>query len=339
MKTAIFAYSRQGCRTALKAAKLFDADSVTLYAPQRFADKCFLSLENPSTEFYRRIFNDVQVMIFVGSCGIAVRSIAPHLRTKLTDPAVICVDELGHFAISLLSGHIGGANRIAARLAKILGAQAVITTATDINNRFSVDSWAARQGFAIDNIKICKQISSQILETDVGFDSCLSVNGSLPKGLLPQKNGKIGILLSWYKETPFETTLRIIPPRLHLGIGCRKGVSCKNISQAAEQVLKANNIDFRAIKSVHSIDLKAEEEGLKQFCRQNNLSFECYSADQLMQLKGHFSSSEFVKGITGADNVCERAALMQADKLIVKKTAVDGVTVAVAADMTEVYFE
>ncbi|MBQ6908280.1 MAG: cobalamin biosynthesis protein, partial [Clostridia bacterium] len=278
-------------------------------------------------------------MIFVSSCGIVVRKIAPYINDKSTDPAVICVDDSGKYVIPVLSGHIGGANDLARKIADKLCAAAVITTATDINNRFAVDSWAAKQGFVIDDMTLAKDVSAEILERDVPVVCDFCTLSDYPKGLKAGKNGRIGIYIGWNKKTPFEKTLRIIPPVLHLGIGCRRGTKAESIRSAVNEILNAYDIDKRAIKYVASINLKSKEDGLLEYCRENGWEIYFYTADELQSLQGDFTASSFVREITGIDNVCERAAMMGAKSLIVKKTAVNGVTAAVAAENTEVRFE
>ena len=148
----------------------------------------------------------------------------------------------------------------------------------------------------------------------------------------------MGISISVYRDEPFERTLRLIPKALHLGIGCRKGTPMETIREAVDEVLKAHNIDRRAIKCAASIDLKAEESGLLAFCQEWKLPVTFYSAEELKAIPGDFIPSAFVQSITGVDNVCERAALIGAEKLIVKKTARNGVTVALAEEHWEVHF-
>jgi len=126
---------------------------------------------------------------------------------------------------------------------------------------------------------------------------------------------------------------------LHLGIGCRKGTPTEAIREAVERVLQEYNIDRRAIKCVASIDLKREEPGLLEFCAEQKLPVQFYAAGELKAVPGDFTPSEFVQSITGVDNVCERSALVGAKELIVRKTAMNGVTVALAAEHMEVRFE
>lgn len=338
MKTAIFAYSRQGCLTAERVtANLPDGEN-RKFAPDRFAETGFSSITKPAEPFYGEQFLWADALIFIGALGIAVREIAPHIRSKTTDPAVLCIDELGKFVIPLLSGHIGGANKLAQELADRLNAQAVITTATDINGRFSVDSWAVQHDFLLSDISLTKEVSAAILEHDIPLCSSLPIVTDLPNGLILSDTGEIGIYIGWKKLNPFQKTLRIIPKVLHLGIGCRRGIDCESIQKAISEVFARENIDKRAVKCISSIDLKSDEEGLLEYSRAENLPIRFYSAEELQTVPGSFSGSDFVKKVTGVDNVCERAAMIGAEKMIISKTALNGVTIAVAAERKEVCF-
>ena len=339
MKVAVFAYSRQGCKTARRVIEHFAGHEIQGYTMERFEEPGFLPIRRPSKPFYGPIFNDVDAMVFVGSVGIAVREIAPHVRDKATDPAVVSIDELGQFSVPLLSGHIGGANDLALALAETIGATPVITTATDINKKFSVDAWAARKGLVIASLSRAKAVSAAILEQNVPLKSDFSIVTNLPNGVVLADSGDVGIRISVFKDEPYERTLRLIPKVLHLGIGCRKGTPTEAIREAVEGVLREHNIDRRAIKCVASIDLKKEEPGLLEFCAERKLPVQFYAAGELKAVPGDFTPSEFVQSITGVDNVCERSALVGAKELIVRKTAMNGVTVALAAEHMEVRFE
>lgn len=337
MKIILFAYSRQGCRTARCISAILGPAEI--YTVERLAAEGFRPIPKPSRDFYGEQFARADCLIFVGSCGIAVRNIAPHVRSKAADPAVLCVDELGSFVISLLSGHMGGANRLAKRVAEGLKATPVITTATDINHRFSVDGWAAEQGFALSSLQAAKAVSARILEQDIPLCSDFPIHPPLPNGIVMGNSGQVGICLSCHTREPFATTLRLVPRILHLGIGCKKGTEADTIERAVQAVLEEHRLDRRAISTVASIDLKAEEEGLLRFCRANGWGVTFYSPGELSRVEGEFTPSAFVRSVTGVDNVCERSALMGADRLIVKKTALNGVTVALAAEKLEVSFE
>ena len=139
MKLALFCYSRQGKDTAGRVLEAFPGWEVRKFAPERYAEDGFEALKRPPRPFYGELFPWADAMVFVGACGIAVREIAPHVRSKATDPAVVSLDDRGQYVIPLLSGHIGGANALARRLAALpLGilAEAIVQR----------DWWKARLG-------------------------------------------------------------------------------------------------------------------------------------------------------------------------------------------------
>ena len=341
MKLAVFAYSRRGRDTAARIRTALGAagDQCRCYAPEKYAGGEFRPITPPAGQFTGPVFAWADAMVFVGAAGIAVRSIAPHVRDKRTDPAVLCVDELGRFVIPLLSGHIGGANALAERLARALGAAAVVTTATDINHRFSVDAWAAREGLFIDSMSAAKAVSAAILEGPVPLCCEFPVVGELPPGTQAGTWGEVGICISWREKRPFDKTLLLVPPVLHLGLGCRRGTGAERIQAAVERVLADNGIHPRAIQCAASIDLKRDEPGLLDYCARQGWPAAFYSTQELGALEGEFTPSERVLRVTGVDNVCERAAMMGAWRLVVRKTAWEGVTVALAEKRWEARFE
>ena len=340
MKLAVFAFSRRGRDTARRclSALAGPGDEYRAYASESWAGEGFSPIRPPLADFTAPVFAWADAMVFVGACGIAVRAIAPHVRDKRTDPAVLAVDELGQFVIPLLSGHIGGANRLAVRLAEAVGATAVVTTATDVNRRFSVDEWSARQGLYIDDMAAAKAVSAAILEGPVPVWSDFPIAGDLPAGLEPGESGPLGICISWRRKFPFDRTLLLVPPVLRLGIGCRRGTSSGAIDALTDQLLAEHNVHPAAVGTVATIDLKKDETGLLDFCRDLGWPLSCYSAEELAAVEGDFTPSDFVRSVTGVDNVCERAALLGAERLLVKKTARGGVTAALALNAWEVRF-
>lgn len=334
MKLAIFAYSRRGRGTALRARDCLAGpeDEVRCFAPEKYAGGGFAPLQAPCAQFTGPLFAWADTLVFVGAVGIAVRSVAPYVRDKRTDPAVLCADELGQFVIPLLSGHIGGANALALRLARGLGAVPVVTTATDVNGKFSVDAWAARQGLYISDMRAAKAVSAAILERPLPLCCAFPIEGELPPGTEPGEHGDVGICISCRRESPFRDTLLLVPAVLHLGLGCRRGTAEEAIRAAVEQVLSQHRIHPKAVKCAASIDLKRDEPGLLSFCAARGWPLSFYSAEELGALEGDFTPSERVLRVTGVDNVCERAAMMGARRLVVRKTACSGVTVAVAEE-------
>jgi cobalt-precorrin 5A hydrolase len=280
-------------------------------------------------------------LIFIGSCGIAVRAIAPLLKSKTCDPAVIVIDELASHVISLLSGHIGGANDLTVRLANFLGAQPVITTATDLHKVFAVDAWAARQGLKVANPKAIGQVSSRLLAGEtVKMQSDFPLAGQIPKGIvLCDKSGDVQIT---HRSADSQKALLLIVPVVTLGIGCKKGISAAMIEQVFAQTLRQAHCHALAVARVCSIDLKALEPGILAFCKSRALPYKTFSARQLAKVDGEFFASEFVKQKTGVDNVCERSAVLGSGwggRLITRKISENGVTMALAISPRVLVFD
>ena len=333
MKTAaVLSFSDQGAATAEKVASFLREEyEVELYRPR-----------GTLSELTAELFGRVDALIFVGACGIAVRAIAPHVAAKTTDPAVLVLDERALHVISLLSGHIGGANALCWKLAAALETDAVITTATDVNKRFSVDAWAARQGLHISSMKIAKLYSAAILKRDLPFYTDLPIDGALPSGVYYGDAGAIGAAVSYRNVSPFKNTLLLTPEVLHIGIGCKRDTPEERIAAAVDAVFAEHGLDPAAVAQLASIDVKSDEAGLLTFAADRNRPIRFYTAEQLRAVPGEFTASRFVAGTVGVDNVCERSAMLSAGdgaKLLVKKTSQNGVTVAVALGNRRISFE
>lgn len=271
------------------------------------------------SEWTKEAFSQNDALIFVGATAIAVRSIAPCLKDKLTDPAVLVVDEKGQYVIPLLSGHVGGANELAVRLATDLKALPVITTATDIQGLFAVDVFAVKNQLILTDRRKAKEISAAILEHEwqqVYVDSVMKYEKVLPKYLQIADDAKTADIIIDYHQWPDDIKgLQLIPEKaVWLGIGCRKGTEAVKIREAVNTFLTKHAIDERAIAGLASIDVKAEEAGILEVCQERKWPFVTFSAEKLCAQKGDFTASAFVKSHVGVDNVCERASLCAADE-------------------------
>ena len=275
-------------------------------------------------------WDDSDALVFIGSCGIAVRAIAPHVRKKTTDPAVIVIDELGMHAVSLLSGHLGGANELTLKLAEAVGAEPVITTATDINGLFAADDWARSQGMAVADPGMIKHVSSKLLSGGtVRVKSEFAVKGQIPLHL-EYSDDDHDILISCRTDGR-QGVLRLVPRAVTLGVGCHRNIELEALEKAFSEILEKSGVFPQAVFQAATIDLKKDEPALLEFCEKHDLPLRIFTADELMSVPGEFSGSEFVKKITGVDNVCERAAVLASGgHLINKKEAGNGVTMALA---------
>ena len=381
MKVSMMALSITGQETGIKLKQALEARGmeVSFMTKSKYIpDSTALSLD----EWTSREFMQTDVMIWICACGIAVRHIAPYIKSKKKDPAVIVLDECGKFAISLLSGHLGGANELTLEIAEIMGAVPVVTTATDLHKCFAVDVFSKKNDCEIRNMTAAKEVSAALLAgREVGFFSEFPWEGIIPKGLvLCDKDGKrldvnegnesdesskrnkrddgdedhisnkkgrnnpmeIGIAVTIHRGVrPFASTVTIIPKAIVLGMGCRRGKDEESILKAAKEAMLNNVLYQDAFEKIVSIDLKKDEPGLQKLAEHWKIPFETFSEEILMNAKGEYTTSSFVKSITGVDNVCERSAVIGSDggELIQKKVGKDGVTTAIAVKNRRIRFE
>ena len=290
-------------------------------------------------------FREKRALVYVGAVGIAVRAIAPYLKHKAEDPAVLAMDETGRYVIPLLSGHLGGANALAGELAAVTGGEAVITTATDLHGVFAVDLWAKRQNMTVRQPERIKTVSAKLLAGQViRLDCRWKIQGTVPENVRGLQNDGTREKASSDKErtdadvlVDFRdavcTGLQLVPRILHLGVGCRKGTSAEVLEAGLEHFCRERGILPEAIRSAASIDLKSGEEGLLRFCGKHGWPIRFYTAEELGRAEGNFSGSDFVRSVAGVDNVCERAAVLKSSgKLRETKYAQDGVTFALAEE-------
>ena len=326
----IIAFTKAGCALAKKLADGLGLGSGSVCGPARFANELGIDAYGSLDAWTQAHFTTDDALIFVGASGIAVRAIAPHVRDKFSDPAVVSVDEAGRFVVPLLSGHVGGANELAREVAAITGGQAAVSTATDVNGLFAVDEWAARHGFAILERSIAKEISAALLDgRPVGFKSDFELDEK-PSGVT-EGAADIGFVVSLDDSAmPFPRTLHLVPRVATVGVGCRKGTDPSALEQAVADALAEANVSAKAVTTIASIDVKKDELAILELASKMGWSPVFYTADELAAVPGEFSSSDFVKRTVGVDNVCERAACASGGELVLGKQAGGGITVAIA---------
>ena len=251
--------------------------------------------------FVEEIFTKFDALIFICATGIAVRMIAPHIVSKLSDPAVIVIDELGRNVISLLSGHVGGANDLTLKISAQINSNPVITTATDIEEKFSADNFASKLGLIPEPKDAIKAINTAILRGEEIY------------------------------LTAGDVRLNLIPKNLICGIGCRRGVSIEKISSAVNDACKIINQPVERIKIFATVDIKRDEKSLIDFVKNLGRDIKFFNVNELAEkiLEYKLDESDFVKKIIGVGNVCEAAALcVTHGKFALPKTKFDEVTIA-----------
>ncbi len=344
MIVRIVSYTENGAVTAARVAEALReaGHDCRCFAQRRFALPQTEPLTQTAAEWAAEGFRTADALVFCCAAGIAVRAIAPLVKDKKTDPAVIVLDEQGRFVIPLLSGHLGGANELAQIIAEGTGAVPVITTATDLNGVFAVDVFAKKNDLRIENMTLAKDVSAALLAGEkVGFRSDLPWEGTLPDGLT-KGEAELGVCVGPpRKNTPFARTLFLVPRRYAAGIGCKKGKSGEALEEFLLKQLSLCGISIEELRCVASIDLKRNEAGLTSLCRKYGLPFLTYPAEQLAAAPGNFTGSDFVLETTGVDSVCERAAVLAGGggDLIQRKTTENGMTFALAECREVIRFE
>ncbi len=272
-------------------------------------------------ELLRQEWKRSNAIVFIGAMGIAVRHIACYLMDKLKDPAVLVADERGQFIVPVLSGHIGGGVELARELAGKLGSQPVITTATDVAERFAVDVFAARNHLYAQKREQMKRISAALLRGEsVDLWSGIPLQGEVPEGVrlcssVTADPNDYAILLGApleekrLSEIYMKDNACVLKPlRYILGIGCKKGKTADELEALLDVVCDREGIDKREIGAIASVDRKRKEAGIWELSRRLCVPYTVFSPDQLMQVEEEVSSSAFVKRTLGVDNVCERSA-------------------------------
>lgn len=277
-------------------------------------------------------FSQYDGHIFIMASGIVIRKIAGLIGTKDKDPAVLLIDEGKHFVISLLSGHLGGANELTHSLANILKLVPVITTSSDVTGKIAVDTISQKLNAELEDLKSAKDVTSLIVNGQ-------KVNILLPKNVkVTDKNSADGFILVSNKKN-IEYT-RIYPKNLILGIGCKKDTKAEDILSAIETCLDKNNLDIKSVKKIATVDVKENEQGLIDAIKFLNLDLEIISRDEIKKVQDQFEGSDFVEKNIGVRAVSEPVALLSSagnGKFLVMKEKYNGITISIYEEEIEKY--
>lgn len=284
-------------------------------------------------------FAQVEAIVFIGATGIAVRAIAPHLKGKFVDPAVLVIDERGRFVISLLSGHAGGANLLATTLAEAIGAVAVITTATDVNEKASLDLILQALACPLEpNRDLCVQANQQLVsgkEIDLYVDPTYRTNevvqtrlmGLVQSGanfcvgdwnhVLTQNKNILKIYIGYSASKinqiqALENGHAVIPKAFVIGTGSRRGVETALYQEHLSEFLTANDVHPNAIKQLVSVDLKSDEICMNETASLYDWETHFYSVEALKTVDQQFPASETVLKVLGLRAVSGPAAMLAA---------------------------
>lgn len=306
--------------------------------------------ENLSSEIFLKSKEDLDIksvacdyfekfdgIIFISSTGIAIRMIANLLKGKSKDPAVVVVDVNNNFTISLLSGHLGGANELTLKVANILKNTPVITTATDGMNIKAPDVIAKENGFIIDNFKICKNIASLLVNNKKVFIKD-------EKNIIKNENGYINsedincntvLITNKNKKYNEENILKLIRRDVVLGIGCRKETNPKELEKFVLKTLEKHGYDYRAVCKIGSVDIKKDEKAIKELSKKLNCDFITFNRDSINSVNLDYEKSDFVFKTLGVYGVCEPVISLLNSFVTVKKIKFNGMTLAIGEIISE----
>lgn len=346
MKNAIISLTKNGSSLGGRLAPIIGAD---LYIPERYKDeiKGGIVISPDLKGLIRDIFDKYNGLIFIMAAGIVVRNIAPLIKDKGSDPAVVVMDEKGGFAISLLSGHLGGANDLARRIGELIGAEPVITTATDLNGLPSIDMIAKEFDLVIEDISMIKAINAAILEGEkiavyCKIDKLINYFNKYPEqfeiyDIYDMEKSETPLIVidnrMFIDGRPIHGNLMVLRPKnLIVGIGCNRGAKKEEFKDLYFSILKEYNLSTGSVRNIATMDIKRGEEGLIEFVKEVGLKIEFYLKEDL--LKGPLPSGVSINALknVGVGGVCEPAALLSAGarELLVKKIKGGNVTIAIA---------
>lgn len=340
---AVYAITRHGVETgarlasALPGADFFVSEKLSSLAPtgaRRFP--------LPMGPLLAETFLRYEAHVFVVSVGAVVRMIAPLLASKKTDPAVICVDDAAKFSICVLSGHVGRGNVFTDRVAAILRATPVVTTASDVIGTLTVDILGRDLGWTLDDMdrNVTRACAAVVNAAPVLFVQETGEPSWWPPGSRLPENVRYATALdgvdpsAWEilliasdrdvaRSHPahFENAVVYRPKSLVLGLGCDRGASLEMIDRGVDALLAAHGLSAKSVKEIASIDKKADEPALLALSQRRRWPFRVFTAEELDAPTGIENPSETVKRFVGTRGVAEPAALLAsgAPRLLVPK--------------------
>lgn len=339
---AVYALTPQG---AVLGRRLADELAAELFTPGVLAEAHRATGFSSLPALMAEIFQARRAHVFIAACGLVVRAVAPHLRGKDVDPAVVVLDQEGRFAVSLLSGHLGGANELARRVAALTNGAPVITTATDSLGLPSFDVIARDLNLGIGNLEAVKHLNAALIsgERVMIFD---------PAGRLARVEGLLAGRVDWAaspEDLPWDAPCLIVdwrerrlgprhlalrPRVLAVGVGCRKGAGVASVLEVVHAALAAKRLSPASVRTLASIEAKRDEPGIIEAAAALGVKPVFFSA-RLLRAVSTPTPSAMVAKHMGVPSVCEAAAMCAAGatRLLATKIKSRTATAAVALDV------
>jgi cobalt-precorrin 5A hydrolase len=353
-RVALLVLTRAGLALALRIGRELEGAQCHIYASARALDTgladCAVTRFADMRSTLASLWKAYDQLVLCCALGIVVRLIAPLLQDKHRDPGVVAIDDTGRFVISVVAGHLGGANALATRCARILGALPVVTTASDVHNTLAIDMLAHAQGWRVEDTAALTYVAASIINGE--RVAVLQDAGAMDwwKDERTQA-ARLLRIASLQEATPATCAALLVisdrlvdgfpegvpavvfrPPTLVLGIGCRRGVSFATLDAWIKETLALKRIALLSITTLASADIKADEEGLQQLAQQYGWNFEAHSVEALKAVSAVPNPSERVRQLVGTPSVSEAAALLSSHggRLLVSKCKKEKMTLAIA---------
>ncbi|HSQ90034.1 cobalt-precorrin 5A hydrolase [Romboutsia sp.] len=364
-KIAVVCITENGKKLALRINSLIKNSDVYVVSNKKNnlqletkKEKVFLVTEKLS-ELVEKLFKKYECIVFIMATGIVVRVIAPYINSKFSDPAILVTDEKGTNIISLLSGHMGGANEMTHYISDLIEANPVITTATDVNKKASLDMIAKKLDAHIDNFREnVKDVNAMLVNNqEVGIyvdenydidtrgfkvlDKLENIEELDKVVVITNKNQIIKDYLisqcdskvkedSLVKNEVSKKIIKVIPRDIVVGIGCRRNTDSKLLQESLTNLLHDYNIDIKSVKEIGSIDIKHDEKAIIDLASYLDAPFTTISSEEISKVDYLFDKSEFVKKNVGVYCVAEPVAhILSKGNLIIEKHKYKGITISV----------
>ncbi|WP_455538996.1 cobalt-precorrin 5A hydrolase [Terrisporobacter sp.] len=349
-KIAILSITNNGRELALKIKEsIKQSDVFFIRKNSDYESDNITVIDKGLKEFIPEVFNKYDYLIFIMATGIVVRTIAPLIINKFSDPGILVMDEKGHNIISLLSGHMGGANEMTLYISDLIGSNPVITTATDVNKKSSLDMIAKNLNAHIDNFRDnVLKVNSMIVNNEqvyIYIDGNYKVNykGFTLYDESTNLNGVESLVVITNKEDMNEIyskdrenkdlsnkIIKVVPKDIVIGIGCKKNTDFEHMKNSLIRFLNEYNLDINAVKEIGSIDIKKNEEAIIKIAKYLNVPFTTFTKEEISTVDYLYDKSEWVKKNVGVYSVAEPVAhLLSEGNLIVKKHKYDGITFSI----------
>lgn len=289
------------------------------------------------------IWKEYNGLVFISSTGIAIRMINSYIKNKTMDPAIVVIDDRGRFSISLLSGHLGGANELSNWIGKEIDAIPVITTASDNRGIEAIDIFAKQNNYYMDNMKLVTKITGMMVNgKTLGFYSEDYKTINYPNIVIVKDLNNIpseieGLIIVSSENLQIENInipyIYLRPKNINIGIGCRKGVEGKRIIEAVEFAMKELNLSKNSIKAIGTVEVKKDEEGIIDAARYFNCPIKIFTIEEIKEVEDKFEKSQFVKDTIGVYSVSEPSAYLLGGKLIKEKSKYNGITISISKEI------